>query len=136
TKSLRSFQVKNCERLKELAVADGSFRDFCECVIENLPSLEVLSIGNANSYRAIGCFQDSLLELRNLPSLKSVAIGGYSYRKASAVVFENLPVLTSISFGTRACMRCSDAVFENLPALSSVSFGNETFMKCKSSRFE
>ena len=65
TKSLRSFQVKNCERLKELAVADGSFRDFCECVIENLPSLEVLSIGNANSYRAIGCFQDSLLELRS-----------------------------------------------------------------------
>ena len=64
TKSLRSFQVKNCERLKELIVADGSFRDFCECVIENLPSLEVLSIGNANSYRAIGCFQDSLLELR------------------------------------------------------------------------
>ena len=65
TKSLRSFQVKNCERLKELIVEDGTFRDFCECVIENLPSLEVLSIGNANSYRAIGCFQDSLLELRS-----------------------------------------------------------------------
>ena len=60
-----SFQVKNCERLKELAVADGSFQDFCECVIENLPSLEVFSIGKSFSYRAVGCFHEASLELRS-----------------------------------------------------------------------
>ena len=64
-KKRRSFQVKNCEHLKELIVEDGSFRDYCECVIENLPSLEVLSIGKSNGYRAIGCFQESSLELRS-----------------------------------------------------------------------
>ena len=64
-KKRRSFQVKNCERLKELIVEDGTFRDYCECVIENLPSLEVLSIGKSNGYRAIGCFQESSLELRS-----------------------------------------------------------------------
>ena len=63
-KKRRSFQVKNCERLKELIVEDGTFRDYCECVIENLPSLEVLNIGKANSYRAIGCFREASLELR------------------------------------------------------------------------
>ena len=60
-----SFQVKNCERLKELIVADGSFRDYYECVIKNVPSLEVLNIGKSNCYRAIGCFQESSLELRS-----------------------------------------------------------------------
>ena len=61
----QSFQVKNCERLKELVVEGGAFRDFCECVIENVPSLEVLNIGKANSYRAIGCFCEASLELRS-----------------------------------------------------------------------
>ena len=63
--NVRSFQVKNCERLKELIVEDGAFRDYCECVIKNVPSLEVLSIGKSNGYRAIGCFQEASLELRS-----------------------------------------------------------------------
>ena len=60
----QSFQVKNCERLKELVVEGGAFRDFCECVIENVPSLEVLSIGKSFSYRPVGCFREASLELR------------------------------------------------------------------------
>ena len=63
--NVRSFQVKNCERLKELIVEDGAFRDYCECVIKNVPSLEVLSIGKSNGYRAIGCFREASLELRS-----------------------------------------------------------------------
>ena len=60
----QSFQVKNCERLKELIVQGGAFRDFCECMIENVPSLEVLSIGKSFSYRPVGCFREASLELR------------------------------------------------------------------------
>ena len=61
----QSFQVKNCERLKELVVEGGAFRDFCECVIENVPSLEVLNIGVSDSDSEIGCFHESSLELRS-----------------------------------------------------------------------
>ena len=60
-----SFQVKNCERLKELIVEDGAFRDYYECVIKNVPSLEVLNIGDFNSDREIGCFREASLELRS-----------------------------------------------------------------------
>ena len=60
-----SFLVKNCERLKELVVQSGAFRDFCECVIENVPSLEVLNIGVSDSDSEIGCFHESSLELRS-----------------------------------------------------------------------
>ena len=63
--NVRSFQVKNCERLKELIVEDGAFRDYCECVIKNVPSLEVLSIGKSFSYRPVGCFREASLELRS-----------------------------------------------------------------------
>ena len=61
----QSFQVKNCERLKELVVEGGAFRDLCECVIENVPSLEVLNIGVSDSDSEIGCFHESSLELRS-----------------------------------------------------------------------
>ena len=64
TEKKGSFQVKNCERLKELIVQGGAFRDFCECMIENVPSLEVLSIGKSFSYRPVGCFREASLELR------------------------------------------------------------------------
>ena len=65
TEKKGSFQVKNCERLKELIVQGGAFRDFCECVIENVPSLEVLNIGVSDSDSEIGCFHESSLELRS-----------------------------------------------------------------------
>ena len=69
TEKKGSFLVKNCERLKELVVQGGAFRDFCEFVIENVPSLEVLNIGKSFSYRPVGCFREASLELRGHFSL-------------------------------------------------------------------
>ena len=37
--------MKNCERLRELKIGHYSFSDYSVCEIENLPSLEVIEIG-------------------------------------------------------------------------------------------
>ena len=41
----RHFYLKNCEKLKELKIGCWSFSDYSVCEIENLPSLEVIEIG-------------------------------------------------------------------------------------------
>ena len=44
----RHFYLKNCERLRELKIGRYSFSDYSVCVIENVPSLEVIEIGKMN----------------------------------------------------------------------------------------
>ena len=48
----RHFYLKNCERLRELKIGRWSFSDYSVCEIENVPSLEVIEMGelNENSY--------------------------------------------------------------------------------------
>ena len=40
------FYLKNCERLRELKMGRYSFADYSVCEIENVPSLEVIEIGD------------------------------------------------------------------------------------------
>ena len=40
-----SFYLKDCERLRELKIGRWSFSDYSVCEIENMPSLEVMEIG-------------------------------------------------------------------------------------------
>ena len=44
----RHFDLKNCERLRELKIARYSFSDYSVCEIENVPSLEVIEMGELN----------------------------------------------------------------------------------------
>ena len=44
----RHFYLKNCERLRELKMGCGSFSDYSVCEIENVPSLEVIEMGDVN----------------------------------------------------------------------------------------
>ena len=44
----RHFYLKNCERLRELKMGCGSFSDYSVCEIENVPSLEVIEMGELN----------------------------------------------------------------------------------------
>ena len=44
----RHFYLKNCERLRELKMGRYSFSDYSVCVIENVPSLEVIEMGELN----------------------------------------------------------------------------------------
>ena len=41
----RHFYLKNCERLRELKIGYYSFSDYSVCEIENVPSLEVIEMG-------------------------------------------------------------------------------------------
>ena len=44
----RHFYLKNCERLRELKMGRYSFSDYTVCELENVPSLEVMDMGDLN----------------------------------------------------------------------------------------
>ena len=44
------FYLKNCERLRELKIGRWSFREYSVCEIENVPSLEVIEMGELNEW--------------------------------------------------------------------------------------
>ena len=46
--SPRHFYLKNCERLRELKMGCYSFSDYSVCEINNVPSLEVIEMGELN----------------------------------------------------------------------------------------
>ena len=48
--SNRRFYLKNCERVGELKIGRFSFSDYSVCEIENVPSLEVIEMGDVNEY--------------------------------------------------------------------------------------
>ena len=60
----RHFYLKNCERLRELKIGCYSFSDYSVCEIENVPSLEVIYMGDYNggsnfSYASLELKSDS-----------------------------------------------------------------------------
>ena len=59
----RHFQLKNCERVRELKIGCWSFSDYSVCEIENVPSLEVIEMGEW--YDVSICFFWSSLELKS-----------------------------------------------------------------------
>ena len=44
----RHFNLKDCERLRLLKIGSKSFMDYSVCEIENVPSLEVIEMGELN----------------------------------------------------------------------------------------
>ena len=40
--------MKNCEKLRELIIGRWSFSDYTVCEIENVPSLEVIEMGEVD----------------------------------------------------------------------------------------
>ena len=59
----RHFYLKNCERLRELKIGCYSFSDYSVCEIENVPSLEVIEMGELNEWSYI--FDSAPLELKS-----------------------------------------------------------------------
>ena len=55
--------MKNCERLRELKMGRYSFSDYDVCEIENVPSLEVIEMGELNE--ASGNFEYGSLQLKS-----------------------------------------------------------------------
>jgi len=46
----RHFYLKDCERVRELKMGHYSFSDYSVCEIENVPSLEVIEMGDLNEW--------------------------------------------------------------------------------------
>ena len=61
----RHFYLKNCERVRELKMGRFSFSDYSVCEIENVPSLEVIEMGEVNHGSDI--FYYASLELKSDP---------------------------------------------------------------------
>ena len=59
----RHFYLKNCERLRELKMGRDSFSDYSVCEIENVPSLEVIEMGELDEES--GNFWYASLELKS-----------------------------------------------------------------------
>ena len=59
----RHFDLKNCERLRELKIGRYSFSDYSVCEIENVPSLEVIEMGELNRWSFNFCYAS--LELKS-----------------------------------------------------------------------
>ena len=59
----RHFYLKNCERVRELKIGRYSFSDYSVCEIENVPSLEVIEIGELDEDSC--CFYYASLELKS-----------------------------------------------------------------------
>ena len=59
----RHFYLKNCERLRELKMGCYSFSDYSVCEIENVPSLEVIEMGELNRWSFNFCYAS--LELKS-----------------------------------------------------------------------
>ena len=59
----RRFYLKNCERLRELKMGRDSFSDFAICEIKNVPSLEVIEMGELNEKSFNFCYAP--LELKS-----------------------------------------------------------------------
>ena len=57
------FYLKNCERLRELKIGCHSFSDYSVCEIENVPSLEVIEMGELSEWSYNFC--DASLELKS-----------------------------------------------------------------------
>ena len=59
----RHFQLENCSQLKELKIGRYSFMDYSMCEIENMPSLEVIEMGELNE--GSSNFHHASLELKS-----------------------------------------------------------------------
>ena len=59
----RHFYLKNCERLRELKIGRRSFSYYAVCEIEDVPSLEVIEMGELNKWS--DNFRHASLELKS-----------------------------------------------------------------------
>ena len=92
SEGMSSFLVKDCPLVTEMRVGFGSFLGYEECVIDNVPSLEVIEIGSS-------CFVSSSIKLIST-----------NHGCESGI---DLPVLTVLSFGSHSFMNCTHALFES-----------------------
>ena len=121
-----SLIIQDCMALESITIGSLSFVSFTEMVLEQLPLLQTLTIGeNIQSY----CFTYAhQLKLSNLASLGSVKLGCSVFMKVHSVVFENLRSLQLIELGSQSLAGDESHIMK---VNSATVFNNEIYLRSK-----
>ncbi|OAO16939.1 hypothetical protein AV274_1383 [Blastocystis sp. ATCC 50177/Nand II] len=115
----RAFYLKDCDNVEELVMGRYSFNDYYVCEIENVPSLELIKMGelDAGTGAAAGryswnFFWANSLVLRNLPKLTTITTeknnnvaSSYSFTNPYIINLEDMPNLTTITLDATNAFR-------------------------------
>lgn len=88
--SLTQISFKNHPTLRKLFLSYYSFMDAMEFLVENMPVLELISIGS-------DCLRQSDLLIRNCPHLKSIMVNDKSFVQCKKIVLQGLFMYRVIS---------------------------------------
>ena len=130
-----SFRIVNCPTLKSIHIGGNTpiwmggnaFPDYNTLELNNLPSLQSISIGN-NCFGKVRVF-----ELEGLNELESVVIGGGSFRISDkerndgSYRVANCPKLESIQIGEESFMDYHSFELNNLPSLQSIDIDGKNY---------
>ena len=104
------------------------FQNACNFVIDSLPCLESVKIGNACfSMDCEEVYGNGLLRITNCCNLLQLEIENESCANFNRLELYNLSSLQSIRCGDNCCENIRIVVLDSLPNLESVNIGNESF---------
>ena len=122
------FQLTNCPNLRQLEIGNKSFRFFKSFKLSNTNSLQYLIFGDYLFQHT------RKLVLDSLPCLESVKIGNQSFtidgkRYAGDSVYKigNCPNLRQLEMGNKSFKDFKSFELSNLNSLQSIKFGNWCF---------
>ena len=123
TSDLSEFTPNRFKSLKTLVIGNGSFWSVNRLELKNYSSLQFIYIGDI-------CFGNvKVFELDGLNELESVVIGQRSFRiSGGSYRIVNCPKLKSIQIGGRSFKDYNSFELNNLPSLQSIDIGDESFI--------
>ena len=137
----KAFLLRDLPRLEILQIGVGSFSDYCEFSITEVPKLISIGFGRSGQQEkqiGISCcfFYCSRLFLKEMPQIKTVKIGDYSFYHTNSVLFCNMPKLLFIIVGNGCFFRSlhykGRLVLQNLPSLIAFTSLEESFVSIHS----
>ena len=105
--SILKMDLSNFHRLKRVRIGNDSFMNVRELVIDGLPNLESVKIGNSCFTLGDGERADGICRITNCPNLRRLEIGNDSFADFKSFELSNVNSLQSIKFGYN-CFLFSD----------------------------
>ena len=94
-----SFDISECQELKQLTIRDGNFKNVSSFSIQNLPNLVSVTIGNDCFLVTSGYSVKCSFTISNCMNLKEVEIGCHSFKDYSSFSISKLAVLEKLIIG-------------------------------------
>ena len=141
--SVLTFNLSPFSHLKSLIVGDNSFGSSIVFVANGLNELISIHIGMNSFTRSRYSYAERMsreFHLRNCESLRELVIGRFSFSDYHVLDLKNLPNLKSIIIGSSSASfnfyYVENVEFMNLPSLESLDFGHSCFHHAHSVRIE